>query len=79
MKGFRSVDPCLHRFPLPQALPGAQRLSPGQVTEEERAPGLICQRRKVTELIREMVESIEAQAAQRRVDTGAVVLGPAAI
>jgi REP element-mobilizing transposase RayT len=34
---------------------------------------------KVTELIREMVESIEAQAAQRRVDTGAVVLGPAAI
>jgi hypothetical protein len=34
---------------------------------------------RVTELIREMVERIEAQAAQHRVETGAVALGPAAI
>jgi hypothetical protein len=34
---------------------------------------------EITALIREMVETIEAQAAQRRADTGAVVLGPAAI
>jgi REP element-mobilizing transposase RayT len=34
---------------------------------------------KVTELIREMVETIEAQAAQRRAETSALPLGPAAI
>lgn len=28
LKGFGSVDACLHRFPLSQAYPGAQPLSP---------------------------------------------------
>lgn len=28
MKGFRSVDDCLHRFPLSQAWPGAHRQAP---------------------------------------------------
>jgi REP element-mobilizing transposase RayT len=56
-----------------------QFASPEAVTLEPLPAWAHLPQEKVTELIREMVERIEAQAAQRRAETRAVPLGPAAI
>jgi hypothetical protein len=56
-----------------------QFASPETVTLEPLPAWAHLPPEKVTELIREMVERIEVQAAQRREETRAVPLGPAAI
>ena len=45
-RGFRSGDDCLHRFPLSQAYPGAQRLAPISRTWFDRTQEHVARRRR---------------------------------